>query len=71
MSIAGGIDLVITASGQYSQQRKQVGLFNFEAVHFLSSMIGRWVRHSPVRPASPMPGEDSSQMWLQSLVPIV
>jgi len=64
-----GTVLLTTASGQYSQHRKQAGLFLRTGVHLASSMTGRESRHSPVFPASPMPGDDSPQMCPHSRVP--
>ena len=61
----------MTASGQYSQQRKHEGFFCLAGVHLLWCMTGVRLRHSPVLPASPMAGDDSSQICLQSLVPMV
>jgi len=41
--------LVMTASGQYSQQRKQVGLLSLLAVHFVSSITGTLGKLFPQR----------------------
>lgn len=64
------MSLLITASGQYTQHRKQEGLFFLTGVHLEWSITGREVRHSPVLPASPMLGDAIADMCLQSLVPI-
>lgn len=66
-----GIVFWITASGQYIQQRKQAGFFCLAGVHLLLFITGIRLRHSPVFPASPMAGDDSSQICLQSRVFIV
>lgn len=61
----------MTASGQYIQQRKHDGFFCLAGVHLLWCTTGIRLRHSPVLPASPTAGDDSPQMCLQSLVPMV
>jgi len=65
-----GTDLVMTASGQYSQHKKQAGLPCFDGVHLFWSIKGKELRHSPVLPPSPIAGDDSSDMCPQALVPI-
>jgi hypothetical protein len=54
--------LLITASGQYSQHKKQADLPFLTGKHFSSSITGTVIRHSPVWPASPVPGDASLHM---------
>jgi len=61
----------MTASGQYIQQIKHDDFFCLAGVHLLLFTTGIKLRHSPVLPASPMAGDDSSQICLQSLVPML
>jgi hypothetical protein len=55
-SISGGIDLVTTASGQYSQQLKQLGFPDLTGMHLLRLIIGFFELQVPVLPASPITG---------------
>ena len=65
-----GIVLLMTASGQNSQHRKHAGFFCLAGMHLLWCITGIRLRHSPVFPASPIAGDDSSQICLHSLVPM-
>src|SRR4030042_1689436 len=68
--ICMGMVFFITASGQYSQHRKHDCFFCLAGMHLLLCITGIRLRHSPVLPASPIAGDDSSHICLQSLCPM-